>query len=766
MFTFFKRKEKKEKKKQAFTGNAEDLLPKQLQEVFVPNFIPGESDPLCTYDRVALPQRTYILVADRGVGKTHILKLLKHTMEDRGDYVIWFSALSPLAIEVYPKLRKEYQDAEPSILWQLAIFEAIGIELLSPIRQRGFLFWDSGASLLVEYFRKYHPVQLNNAIRYWQEQVEQAQKSGPLTEVMLSVEAFWAKVTTNVKASEHKDKELPPPTAVIRKETVETWVWATIQRLQSFSYEYSEADSMNILVRNLPKVRSVYVIADGLDQDRPLKQDDLIDLLIAMKELNKISKDKLGPDVEKLNFKMMVALRAITYEFSIKNNPRFPINHLRANREYLSWEDSGDAADEKKDLALKQFMAKYISIHNNNNFKSMTLDQILEVSFLPGPVVYFGHIFKSGIEFLLEYTERRPREIIYLWQTCANKARQGDQPYSVALSPRHLIAGLKEYTTEALVEDICAEYELEFPGINDLLNAFMERREEIVRITPKQTLKNIIDTHIATQEGKPLPFWLEKGKADRVIRYLFQMGIIGIPTADFGIDDDWPIAVYAKNRNDTDKSIDNSEYVVVRPAFWNYMTNIRSATKQRRRYIVSIYQELQRLIIELDKQFDKPDLGLAFEVALAQFISVAGLIEKINKYPEHIDWEILQQVIKDLDIVWDKFTNTPFFSKTEGNKKMALSTMSETLKSITLEITPSPEDPRFSYVGNDTYKRKADESPDYRRLLHRTDTWLYKRRNDKNDPVRINNFRDRLFHGEDSFHKVLGQAIDTTMRLK
>jgi hypothetical protein len=766
MFKIFNRKKELPRQKQAFTGNAEDLLPKQLQELFVPNFMSGDNEQLCTYDRVALPQRTYILVADRGVGKTHFLKLLRHTMEDRGDFVVWFSALSPLVLDVYPKLRREYQKDDPSILWQLAIFEAIGIELLSPTRQRSFLFWDSGASLLVEYFRKYHPAQLNNAIRYWQEQVEQAQTSGPLTEVMLSVEAFWAKITTDVKAGEPKDNEAEPPSAAIRKEIVETWVWTAIQRLQSIHYEYDEEESTNILIRKLPRVRSLYVIADGLDQDRPLKQEDLMDLLVAMKELNKISKDKLGPDEEKLNFKMIVALRAITYEFSIKNNPKFQaLTHLRGNKEDLSWEDDRDVDDPEKDIALKRFIAKYILVHSNNNFTSKTLDQILELSFSTGSVVYFGHIFNSGVEFILEYTERRPREIIYLWQACASKAKSADQPYSVALSPHHLIAGLKEYTTEALIEDICAEYELEFPGINRLLNEFMEKRITITRILPKQNLQDIIDKYIESHEDEPLPFWLEEGKADRVIRYLFQMGILGIPTADSDIDDDWPIAIYARNRNDTDKSIDDSEYIVIRPAFWNYMTNIRTETKRRRQFIISIYQELQKLSQELGNQLSSSDLGFNLEVALARFISVAGLIGEFNKYPEHIDWDILQEVKQELKLVWDKFKNTPFFPKTNGDEKIILNVMSEKIRSIVIQKLPSLDDPDIVYTKLEDLKNKIEESPDYRILLRRAETWLFKRKIDK-DTQRVNNFRDKLIFGEESFSKVLGRAIDTITRLK
>ena len=72
--------------------DAEALDPKDLIRFFEPN--EGVEDahnpnrPVCAFDRVAKVEGVYYLVAERGVGKTHILRLLSVVLEKRGDLVI------------------------------------------------------------------------------------------------------------------------------------------------------------------------------------------------------------------------------------------------------------------------------------------------------------------------------------------------------------------------------------------------------------------------------------------------------------------------------------------------------------------------------------------------------------------------------------------------------------------------------------------------------------------------------------------------------
>ena len=739
-----KNKEATQKPVQAFSGNAEDLFPHEIERLFVPNVVLVDKDSLCTYDRIALPHRTYILIAERGMGKTYILNLLMQKMDDRGDYTVLISALSSMATDTYRNLLEAYPDAEKQILWQLAIFEAMGIELLSPLKRVFPLFFDSGAQLLVEYFKKYHPIQLENAIHYWRDQVEQGKKSGPLTEVLLSIEAAWAKITANVKAG--KPPELPPPSAMERKITVERWVWSALQRLRKTSYAYEKNYLNNIMVRNLPEVRSIYIIADGLDQDRPMSKDDLVALVLALKELNKTAKKHLGDSI--MNFKIIMALRAITYDYSLKDC--IPdLTHLRGNIERLSWDDE----------ALKQLMARYIFVHSDKEFpEGITVSQVLEMVFPLEPIAYFGRIFQSGVDFFLEYTEKRPREIIYLWQTCSKEAGQDDKPYSTLLSPQHIITGLKKYSTGDLPEDIGAEYELEFPGIRFLLRAFSDNKGLITRIVSKHVLKKIISEYINSIADEQRPKWVASS-SNQVLRYLFQIGIFGLPSGNIDLHDNWPKVSYVKDN--PDRSIDDVEFVVIRPAFWNFMTNIKSETLRRRQYALSLFKELFFHTYTLENQLDEESPGATLEMVLACFFSIGAMVKTYNGFPEHRDWEILLNVNRGLDLVWNKLISTPFCPYSGDGRKLALEAYSGIISPLSIQVKPTYDDPRTEYYTKDEFEKNISESSEYQTAMKSMSRWLSGRKR-KHDRRNIERFRDQLMGNEGSFHPILGRAIDET----
>ena len=132
------------------TYDADKIPPDQLELLFEPNDNIYTLDPAsgrlylkpgykCVYERMAEIGNDFILVAERGAGKTHILKLLGSKIEEHGGIVLEINTTksSDNPYNRYPLIENHYRNQEISKdkIWQYVILEALERKLDPPYRQ-------------------------------------------------------------------------------------------------------------------------------------------------------------------------------------------------------------------------------------------------------------------------------------------------------------------------------------------------------------------------------------------------------------------------------------------------------------------------------------------------------------------------------------------------------------------------------------------------------------------------------------------------------
>lgn len=741
------------------TGNAEGLSLEQLQALFVPNV--DDPNVECTFDRLASPDRTWILVADRGLGKTHVLKLLADLLDRRGDVVIRITAAAGESnvTDTYRSLRSHYPKQQRYLLWQLAILEDIAVHLLlrslSITRQLG-----KQERMLINYFRLNQPNALTNE-DYWREQYRNGRKFRFWPELILMIPYQQMTFQLKLKPEEEK-KKLKRPTVTARKKIVEAWVWQQIHKLQDVApgklrrlpnTPYSE-----ILTRSLPGCRSVYVIADGLDQDDPLDHQDMISLITAIKILNNKTKKILEAD--RTNFKALMALRAITYD---KIKPKIPdLTHLHENIEEMNWTTH----------ALQRMMARYVAVHaKHKHLSDNNIRDLLDMVFPSEPIYYFGHKFQDGIRFLLECTERRPREILYLWRRCAAVVGISESAYVTRLSPHSLVNGLKIYGEKILPLDVSLEYQLEYPRLNELFISLNTHRNLITRTPPKKVLEDIVKDFRRSISVKDRPIWLKQD----VLEVLYQIGLIGIPAKRKAINFNWPYASYRRDASDT--PLKDVKTVVVRPAFWPHMTNIKTETDERRQYMMFLFRKLISLSNDLNDHLQKvlkarrgesstlqkniQDEHYLFLYALGFFLAVSDLIREFSGYPEPDDEEICSRVKSKVELVRKLLASTPFFHQEGSDEIIDINVLAKQLGSLIVRQKPSPRSPRISYWSPDEFQKVIQNgSPNISTLPYT----LFNRQTSMNTSHFVE-FRNELIGNTDALTVLLGDEINSIEKL-
>jgi hypothetical protein len=731
----------------ARTVNAEDFTSPEIREkLFTPN---AESNS--AYDLLSDPQGTYILVAERGMGKTHALLVLEDQLTNRKDVVLRISPKSREVIDTYLAINRkdEYRGEKSSTKWQLAILEFLGLKLLDPslkLRKKWVMFSNKRIKVLVNYYRKYQADELDNQLKNWTKQLKDVDKS-TLTEFLISVETLIGKLTTSGKA-EKKNRDSQTPSLESRISLTGDWVWDSLAVLRKQKHVDTKDPSMT---KFLPRSKSIYVIADGLDQIEEIDNADLLGLVDAVKLLNEKSKEGLQSDDP--NFKMVIALRAITYDYSIGDDYK-NTTQLWGNIKRLSWENFSGKNSSDKDAFLKKMLANFIVAYSPEEIDKYDTDQVLDLIF-PKEVVYFGRQFTPGIKFVFDYTERRPREILLLWQSASAHVDSGEL-YSTKLTAQNLVDGLRDYTISQLPTDIGTEYEAEFPGIKSLLAHLRDNRESTTRVVSKKTFSGLIGKFIYDIEEAKRPDWINKGSGN-IIKILFHVGIIGILPSDEPYDHNWPRAQYAKDN--PDKSLENSPEIVIRPAFWNYLTNIKTETYKRRLFLLNLYRELQSSTNNLVEILDSYDNTRDLEFALGRFLVLCDLVDKFSGHPEPSDWEVWTKVYENLQSLYGKFRNTPFCAS-----KVELDRMIEEYKKVILEAAPSGYENNVSFISLDKFTRKTKDNTDYKQSMHSMLNWLNVRQK-KDDPRRIGMFVQSLNVGKDSFYSILGDAIANIVSL-
>jgi len=120
------------------THDADKLDPEGLELLYEPNEdlylidktgqkMIFQPDRVCALDKMAQIGNDYILIAERGVGKTHILNLIRDKIKEAGGHVIEINPKKPEnnPYKRYPQIESRYKKDKKEDIWKYVILEAI-----------------------------------------------------------------------------------------------------------------------------------------------------------------------------------------------------------------------------------------------------------------------------------------------------------------------------------------------------------------------------------------------------------------------------------------------------------------------------------------------------------------------------------------------------------------------------------------------------------------------------------------------------------------
>jgi len=714
--------------------NAAQLSYEDLVRLFEPNTsispAPDGSAKLCSYDKIASPEGTYYLVAKRGIGKTHILKLLQENMANHKPKLKYLKKATrhivlPITLNLaespitgnFKSLAKQFPDEPKSNLWQLAILEEVLIELFNSYIDNAFLpslnykmfaftltlYLQKNYDAFFDYLKDYRPEE-------WEKQreklkIKDARKilryipkikitSPPPDNYIFEIDASaFSELFTEDKRSELK--------IGTRIRVLSASVWATLSTMKNGTpFEYS---NQNILTRNLPKHPSVYVIGDGLDETTsPLTHDEIVGLILAVKSLNESAIGHLG---KRPNFKALMAIRSVTRDVVQPLIPDW--EQIRPSVDDLQWSEE----------SLRRFMVRYIQ-PNNQGMSDEEVSKVIAKHF-PEPVHYFGEDFDPPINFIFEIAGLRPRRILSYWHECAKQAGQPDQPYQAIIRAEHMTSALKEFARET-AQDIAKEYDLEYQGLFDLLQNFATLSPRIARKIPRAKFAQKIQIYLDGLKPEKTYDWL-KLEMFEILDILYKVGIIGLPpTISKEKNINWSSVSYVTENQD--QTVHAHRTIFIHPSFWNWITNIETETMLRREYSYNLYGEFNKAIIELVEKIlikirngHKIDEAEA-EYILAKFLALVNLVLEYRNYPETLDKLLATTVISKLEKSLSLFTRTVLFPGIgEESRKDVMDELQDFYRQKVLKHSPAPGTRRNNIIFNDpdlflSKKQEVDSS--------------------------------------------------------
>lgn len=630
---------------------AEYLAPERLVRFFEPNDLADISNAqnraLSSYDRIAQVGGASYLVADRGVGKTHILTLLSHVLSQRGDIFIKIELKNWIGYSLYQKMTQTYSAPNQKVLiWKIAILEEVLIQLVEKYYfQQQFpkskkvssdnlqVLRGNFSDLTQGAFKSYFKIHKRS---YWAEkhQLEDffEQIGSALREIKIT---FTPPTTPPAPVTVTSSKQQADPKKV---EEINThYLSETFRILKNKCLEMMRVlnkiqhddlpSAYNAVTLHLPKSYSVYVIADGLDQtNNPVSHEDLISLLSATKDLNQLNAE---------NFKMVVSFRSITFDVLKKKYEDMEQDWDKV--EPINWSPA----------ALKRMVARRISV--SDDVQSNQVDSLIYRKF-PQKFHYFGKEFDT-MDFIFGVTGHRPRQIIRLWTQCAEVIGEKDKPFSAHMSEKDIMKGFREYSLGTLPSDIGQEYSLEHPWLNDFFKFLASVRYKISRATTTESIEEIIDEYKKRREemGKALEGEVWK-KTIEIVNIMFQIGIIGYLPTD-KIDFNWNDLqdVYKQPQED----MRNHRYIGFSPKMWNYLTNIRDETIQRRKFSLMLYETFRKQIRDLSASLNSKNSRDLLEYQIGVYLAMGKVIKEISIYPEPADWEDLDKCRSGIKKSWE-----------------------------------------------------------------------------------------------------------------
>ena len=748
--------------------DAEKLNFKQLKDLFEPN----ELSKICSYDLMSSVNGPIYLVAERGVGKTHILKLLYEVLLNRGDISLWMDLKENPILATYNRLKKEHSGYQKKpILWQIAILEEASIKIVNryleyiddpDFRQRPRAIRRQFKKELKENIKEYFSYVRQYRREEWEkyhrfkDAVEKGSKQFGKTSQWLVVEVIVETIrrlinrtvtpsplslsVVNVpdKPGEN-EKENQPVTSQEnisdRLLELEAWFWKILRLIQNF--DYPDNENQNQFTKHLPKCHSVYVIADGIDQTRqPMSHSDLFALYQATRFLN-----RKCPQNQVINFKVIMGIRAVTFYYYV--DPKDPDRgQMYTDVEKLTWGKE----------ALKQMMARRI-VECDRTIVDDRIDDVIRRRF-PENVHYFGYK-ESALDFIFNVTAYRPRQIIILWRKCAELANQEHNAFSISFDEDLIVHGFQQYSITTLPDDIAEEYSSEYKFLDELLEYIAANKGDVERIVSRTDLNNLIQQFHGklSRHGKKIPNWLSGGPkniTNDVVEVLYKTGIIGIPgpyrESDW-LDHDH---VYSKPTLNTT----HYEEIYIRPHMWTFLTNVQEEIVRRRKYIFSLFSELKNTVADLDHLLNNQNKSQQqeFAYALARFLAISYRIKNYSGYPEPLDWQELEKVKRVIIRSWNYLSLLPnlrigYYEESA----LFVESIADDLHKVIL-LSTYPEELKIE----ENFFDLENLDKNIRRLRPWVDAYA-----NESPPQIPQEFNDILIQSADSFSNILGRALET-----
>lgn len=716
--------------------NADAYTPEQLEAYYEPNINVYEIDKKgrevlspsknCAYDFLAEKQGPYILFADRGVGKTHLLNLLGEQIKKRGGIFIAINPEDPgsplRALEV---LEDKFPTAQKELLYKHILFNVIE-QALAPVQYSLRTIKDG----ILESLNN-----INFTIRVKLSNVELEQSK---EKIQNNKKQFLQKETGNAQARVEK---------------------LLLKFAQGKTKKISTKDQDLIFERKLPPARSVYIILDKLDQAENEAYDvkkgnlyqqrilkTLPDLVAAVKYLNTQARKN------KLPLKIILSLRAITFLHTVKphlsNQAQFENMFF-----HLDWEKE----------AIERLLAKRILFPNTIR-DGQTWQDVLETR-LPKRIHYMGREF-SAIDFLTELSENRPRRAMAIWQKAVSETHVNmlTTPFDAKLSEEEFYKGYTAYVTGSLISEICREHELDYPGIEALFTYWVKRRDEVGRIIGRETIHNIVNEFLGCPAASELKeqdvSWVNKA-AQEILQILYEIGAIGIVRTKPENIKVWPEPEqvhFVDSKNDI--QVDDYFYLAVRPILWAPLTDLESDIIVKRKFLSALYQSLENHLPYVDSQIESlinPKMtkdSQAFEYAFARFFVICQMIREFVEYPEPTDWEKWHQVVESIEACWDAFAQS-VLSATKADPMYNISIISEYAVHARPYIFQSDLQgliDTFSVIEKDQFLR-IEKSPKYEELFEKIRKYPLAKQFSTETSLRL--FRQKLNVGKNSLNDAL-----------
>ncbi len=711
--------------------NADAYTPEQLEAYFEPNTnvykIDNEgkerlNQSSCAYDYLASLAGPYILFAERGVGKTHLLNLLGAQIQKQGGIFIAINPEDPGSpLRALSALENRFPTAGSELLYKHILLNVLE-QTLSPVTH-GFRTFENSIA---------------EAVNSWN--------------IKISVQF----ANSNVDVEQNKERIENSKRDFLEKETGKTQ--ARVEKLlQKLSQAKLKNDPNSILTRQLPVTRSIYIVIDKLDQAENQPYDNnkgniyqqkiletLVSLVEAVKYLNSESRKNKFP------LKIILSLRAITYFHTVEPNL---VNKSQMDTMifHLTWH---------KD-AIEHLLAKRILFPNTIR-AGQTWGDVL-ASRLPETIHYMGRAF-SAIDFLSELPENRPRRAMLIWQK-AVKATHSDmliKPFDVKLTEEEFFTGYTDYVSEDLVSEISKEHELDYPKIELFFQYWSTKKDHVERITKQEKIQDIIGEFLESQTAQDLKQeidWLNKSKHE-ILQILYRIGVIGVLRTHQENIKIWPISdqvYFVESKHDI--QVKDYPFVIIRPILWTPLTNMEPDTTQKRKYLATAYQVLHNHLQYVDSQIESLSSDnlsrdpQAFEYVFACFFVLGQRIREFIEYPEPSDWAKWSCVFERINACWDAFAES-VLTTTSADPIYNISIVSEYAAVAQPYIFRDSQDSadRFSLNPKDVFLG-SPKSQKYHELFERIRRYPVQKQYSTATALRL--FRRRLSDGKDSLNDAL-----------